>query len=120
MKIIIIIILKFIKNKKYMERHHNDISPASVISDDYKYPSCEFPRTLMFNSEESVDRSIFNTFSKKRNKKVKFNDNVTIINIQSHKKKIRKQNNKNLKEKIEQDFREEEERRKACADCIVF
>jgi hypothetical protein len=103
-----------------MEKNDNDLTPVSTVDNyDYKYPSCDFPSTLVFNSEESKKQALFNTFSKKR-KRVTFTDNVTIINIPSHKKKIRKQNNNNLKEKIEQDFKEEEDRKKACVNCIVF
>ncbi len=102
-----------------MEEKKSYEGPVSTM-DNFKYPSCDYSRNIIINSEEPINQSIFNTFSKKRNKKVTFEDNVTIINIQSHKKSNRINFNNDLKAKIEEDFKEEEKNQKACANCIII
>ena len=90
----------------------NVVEPISVIDENYKFPSCEHPRNIPNNSE-TIDYTRYNSFSKNPNKKVTFNENVTIVNIQSH-KKIGIKNYK----KFEEDFNEEKE--KKCIDCVIF
>ena len=102
-----------------MEEKKSNEEPVSIM-DNYKFPSCDYSRNIIMNSEEPINQSIFNTFSKKREKKVTFEDNVTIINIQSHKKSNRNKFTNNLKAKIEEDFKEEEKNQKACANCTIF
>ena len=67
----------------------NEEEPLSIIDDFYRFPSCEFPRSIVNNSE-SIDYTRFNSCTKGKNKRVRFNQNVTIVNIQSKKSKLSK------------------------------
>ena len=95
----------------------NDEEPISIIDDNYRFPSCEYPRKMESNSE-TIDYTRYNTFSKNRDKKVTFNNNVTIVNIQSHKKMVKQQSYQNYDSTGEEDFNEEKE--KKCANCNIF
>ena len=91
----------------------NEEEPLSIMDNYYRFPSCEFPRS-MTNNTESIDYTRFNTCSKQRNKKVSFNQNVTIVNIQSHKKYVKNQSYS----MIEEDFNEEKDTK--CVNCNTF
>ena len=98
------------------------ISPINLREGaDYKFPSCDFPRTMEFNSEEiNVNKKpFFNTYSEKKIKKVSFVEDVTIINIQSYKKKtVKKKKNKNNSIN-EEDFNEDTNN-KNCVNCSIM
>ena len=94
----------------------SDVEPISVMEDDYRYPSCEFPRTITNNSE-TIDYTRYNS-SKSRNKKVKFNQKVTIVNIQSHKKFSKMQSYQDYNSNIDEEINEEKE--KKCVNCNIF
>ena len=68
----------------------------------------------MDSNSETIDYTRYNTFSKNRDKKVTFNNNVTIVNIQSHKKYVKNQSYS----MIEEDFNEEKD--KKCVNCNTF
>ena len=95
----------------------NEEEPLSIIDDFYRFPSCEFPRSIVNNSE-SIDYTRFNSCTKGKNKRVRFNQNVTIVNIQSHKKLVKSQNYQNIHSIIEEDFNEEKD--KKCVNCNIF
>ena len=100
------------------EKETKEEGPMSTITDFYKYPSCEYVRNTMDNSE-SVDIERYNSYSKKRIKKnVKFNNTVTINNIQSHKKRLKKLNSEDFNSIVEKDFNEEKD--KKCVNCTIF
>ena len=91
----------------------SDVEPISVMEDDYKFQSCEFPRNIA-NYSETIDFKRYNS-SKNRNKKVQFNKKVTIVNIQSHKKYSKMQS---YNSNFDEDFNEEKE--KKCVNCNIF
>ena len=104
----------------YMEIKAKVISeeePISIMEDFYKYPSCDFPRTSKENSEV-IDIERYNSSFKKKKKNVHFNQTITIINIQSHKKRLKKDYEKYNPSIIEEDFNEE--KNKKCTNCLVF
>ena len=94
-----------------------DEEPISIINDNYKFPSCDYPRNTKENSEV-IDAERYNSSFKKRKKNVHFNKTITIINIQSHKKRLKEEYNKYNPSIIEEDFKEE--KNKKCVNCIVF
>ena len=95
----------------------NEQEPISIMKDFYKYPSCDFPRTSKENSEViCIDR--YNNSFKKIKKNVHFNPTITIINIQSHKKRLKEEYEKYNPSIIEEDFNEE--KNKKCINCLVF
>ncbi len=100
---------------KYSSRF-DDEGPISII-DVYKFPSCEYPRSMTIDTE-SIDYQRFNSNFTKRNKKVKFNNKVTIVNIQSHKKMVNKGKYKNFDSIIDEEFSEDTKKR--CVNCIIF
>ena len=91
--------------------------PVSIIENIYRYPSCETPKSSISISE-SLNSTRFDSFSRKKVKRVKFNKNVTVVNIQSHKKDIRKQNYQKYTSVFEEDFNDE--KNKNCLNCILF
>ena len=99
----------------FKESHEE--GPVSIIENIYKYPSCETPKFLISISESS-NSTRFDSFSSKKKKRVKFNQNVTVVNIQSHKKDIRKQNYQKYTSVFEEDFNDE--KNKNCLNCILF
>ena len=46
-----------------MEEKKSNEEPVSIM-DNYKFPSCDYSRNIIMNSEEPINQSIFNTFSK--------------------------------------------------------
>ena len=99
----------------FKESHEE--GPVSIIENIYKYPSCETPKSSISISESS-NSTRFDSFSRKKEKRVKFNQNVTVVNIQSHKKDIRKQNYQKYTSVFEEDFNDE--KNKNCLNCILF
>ena len=99
----------------FKESHEE--GPVSIIENIYKYPSCEIPKSSISISESS-NSTRFDSFSRKKVKRVKFNQNVTVVNIQSHKKDIRKQNYQKYTSVFEEDFNDE--KNKNCLNCILF
>ena len=95
----------------------NEQEPISIMKDFYKYPSCDFPRISKENSEV-IDIERYNSTFKKRKKNVHFNPTITIINIQSHKKRLKQEYEKYNQSIIEEDFNEE--KNKKCINCLVF
>ena len=91
------------------------------IDDIYKCPSCDLPRSCISTSDSSKtfdSLTEFKTYSRKKKKKVKFNPNVTVVNIQSF-----KNNSKNNDYKNSSIFDEEfnkNKMRKQCANCLIF
>ncbi len=95
----------------------NEEEPVSIMEDFYRYTSCEYHRNIDNDNSESIDYTRYNnTFPKKINKKVKFNQNVTIINIPSHKKMVKKQSYQNFNPIIDED----EDKDKKCVNCNIF
>ena len=95
----------------------NEQEPISIMKDCYQYPSCDFPRTSKENSEV-IDIERYNSSFKKRKKNVHFNQTITIINIPSHKKRLKEEYEKYNPSIIEEDFNEE--KNKKCINCLVF
>ena len=96
------------KSKKYKEKE-----PLSSMENIYKYPSCDKPK-LTISISESNGSTRFESLSNKHVKRVRFNQNVTIVNIQNHKKYLRKLNNP--KQFLEEEFYEEDENK----NCVIF
>ena len=94
----------------------NEQGPISVMRNFYKFPSCDFPKDTISNSE-SIDIERYNSFKKRRRKNVHFNDKVTIVNIKRYKKNINKKKKKKYYINNE-DFTEEED--KKCVKCNIF
>ena len=91
--------------------------PISIMENMYKFPSCDTPK-LCISISESPYSTRFETNSSKKTKRVQFNRNVTVINIQSHKKTIRKHNYQRYTPVFEEDFNEE--KKKNCVNCNIF
>ena len=97
-------------------KHISDVEPISVM-EDYKFQSCEFPRNISNNSE-IIDYTRYNSSKNNRNKKVKFNKKVTIVNIPSHKKYSKMQNYQDYRSYSDEDIKPEKE--KKCVNCNIF
>ena len=91
--------------------------PISIMENMYKFPSCNNPKSSISISESPYSTR-FETCSSKKVKRVQFNKNVTVINIQSHKRAIRKHNYQRYTPVFEEDFNEE--KKKNCVNCNVF
>ena len=98
-------------------RGFDEDGPISIIDNIYKFQSCEYPRSIAIDSE-SIDYQRFNSNYTKRNKKVTFNNKVTIVNIQSHKKVVNNRKYKNFNSIIDEEFSEDTKKR--CVNCIIF
>ena len=83
----------------------------------YKYQSSDLPK-LTISMSESSKSTRFDSYSRKKNKRVTFNRNVTVVNIQSHKKDLRKQYKQNLHSVFDEDFNEDKNQK--CANCEIF
>ena len=95
--------------------------PIINMDDIYKCPSCDLPRSSISSWESSKTLDTLNNFkasSRKKYKKVKFNKNVTIVNIQSFKNNRKKSNQKNCSI-FDEDFNEKKVK-KQCANCLIF
>ena len=87
--------------------------------EEYKYPSNEFPKFVIDDSE-----SRFSTRFESKNKsfsgvkkKVEFNKNVTVVNIQSYKKEMRKKLYRQNDGSFDEDFQDEHMK---CFNCSIF
>ena len=67
---------------------------------------------------ESSNSTRYDSYRKKIPKRVSFNKNVTVVNIQSHKKYLRKQNHQTFSSGFEEDFNDENN--KNCVNCTIF
>ena len=97
--------------------------PISNMNDIYRFPSCDLPRSYISFTDSSknlVSLGEFNktSFSSKKVKKVKFNQNVTVINIQSFKNKKNKdyQNKPSI---FDEDYNKDKIK-KECTNCSIF
>ena len=92
--------------------------PKSIVENNiYKYPSCGLPK-LTIGFSESSNSTRFESNSCKNVKRVSFNNNVTVVNIQSHKKYLRTQNNQKFPSVFEEDFKDENKQK--CVNCEIF
>ena len=101
-------------NKKDLKEKEHINSPQNYI---YKCPSCELPKLIISNSESS-NSTRFDTSSRKIPKRVAFNNRVTVVNIQSHKKYLRKQNRHSSSSVFEEEFYNDNSQN--CVNCIIF
>ena len=103
-------------NIKFKEFHEQE--PKSIVENNiYKYPSCGLPKPTI-NFSESSNSTRFESKSCKNVKRVSFNNNVTVVNIQSHKKYFRNQNNQAFPSAFEEDFKDENKQK--CVNCSIF
>ena len=80
----------------------------------YKYPTSEFPKSFI-DDANSRNSTRFETKSKSNKiKKVVFNKNVTVINIQSYKKELKK----NIHKTFDDDINDDNEMK--CVNCKIF
>ena len=86
--------------------------------DVYSYPSTDFPKLSISTSESSLSTRFSSNSKKKTKKRVTFNRNVTVVNIQSYKKSLRKNNYQKPPSVFEDDFNED--RNEKCRDCEIF
>ena len=100
-------------------RENKEDGPFSIMENIYRYPSCDTPKSSISISESSNSRR-FETFyhTQKKKKRVQFNQNVTVVNIQSHKRTMRKQNYQKYTSAFEEDFNEDHNQN--CVNCIIF
>ena len=100
-------------------RENKEDGPFSIMENIYRYPSYDTPKSSISISE-SPNSTRFETFSytQKKKKRVQFNQNVTIVNIQSHKRTMRKQNYQKYTSVFEEDFNKDHNQK--CVNCIIF
>ena len=93
-------------------------SPELLTSADYIYkcPSFDLPK-LTISIFESSNSTRFESYSRNSPKKVSFNKNVTIVNIQSYKKCLKKQKIETFPSAFEDDYNDDN---KNCANCEIF
>ena len=99
------------KSKKCIEKE-----PIISMENKYKFPSCDQPK-LTISISESNYSTRFESLSNKQIKSVRFNPNVSVVNIQSHKRYLRKINNP--KNDLEEEFNEDYGK-KNCINCEIF
>ena len=106
-----------------MDFKYNSVKYRSnIIENNYRYPSSDLPKCSI-EDNYSNNSTRFETEkknkSKKINKKVEFNKNVTVINIQSYKKEMRK----DYYQDINKDYLDEDisaHNRIKCFECNIF
>ncbi len=96
--------------------------PLNTIEDNYKYPSSEFPKFMIeetdsrfstrFESKNKSDKKI------KIKKRVEFNKNVTVVNIKSYKKEMKKNFYMNQANIFDDEFHEDHKMK--CVNCNIF
>ena len=96
--------------------------PLNTIEDNYKYPSSEFPKFMIeetdsrfstrFESKNKSDKKI------KIKKRVEFNKNVTVVNIKSYKKEMKKKFYMNQANIFDDEFHEDHKMK--CVNCNIF
>ena len=80
----------------------------------YKYPTCEFPKSFI-DDTNSRNSTRFETKNKSNKiKKVQFNKNVTVINIKSYKKEIKKNNHRTFEDDVNY------ENQMKCVNCNIY
>ena len=100
-----------IKLKEFQRQ--DSIKSSDNIS---KYSINDLPKLTI---SESSNSTRYDSYLKKIPKRVFFNRTVTVINIQSHKKYLRKQNHEITSSGIEEeDFNEENNTN--CVNCNIF
>ena len=103
-----------------MENKHYKRYPSNSIEYFYKYSNNNIPKSSIEQEEtESPNSTRYETKPKsnrKIKKKVEFNQNVTVINIQSYKKEMRKNLYKNYQNFLDEDFNDEMK----CVECNIF
>ena len=97
-----------------------DQKPEQINNEEnvYKYPSSDFPKLSISPSESSISTRFSTSSNKKNMKRVTFNRNVTVVNIQSHKKYLRKNNYQKPPSVFEDDFIEDNNEK--CRNCEIF
>ena len=100
-------------------KENTEDGPFSIMENTYRYPSCDTPKSSISISE-SPNSTRYDTFyqTQKRKKRVQFNQNVTVVNIQSHKKTMRKHNYQKYTSVFEKDFNEDHNQK--CVNCAIF
>ena len=98
-------------------RRINTQEPISIMENMYHCPSSDFPKLSIRDSQAS-DLTRSETYSKKKYKRVSFNQNVYVINISRHKRGIRMEKNQKYNSVFEEDFKEE--KKKNCVNCNIF
>ena len=96
--------------------------PLNTIEDNYKYPSSEFPKFMIeetdsrfstrFESKNKSDKKI------KIKKRVEFNKNVTVVNIKSYKKEMKKNFYMNQTSIFGDEFNDDNKMK--CVNCSIF
>ena len=99
-----------IKLKEFQRQ--DSINSSDSIS---KYSYNDLPKLTI---SESSNSTRYDSYSRKIHKKVSFNRNVTVVNIQSYKKYLRKQNHETFSSGFEEDFNDENN--KNCVNCTIF
>ena len=92
--------------------------PINNEDDAYRYPSTDIPKLEISRSISSLSTRFSSDSRKKSKKRVTFNRNVTVVNIQSYKKSLRKNNYQKPPSVFEDDFNED--RNEKCRDCEIF
>ena len=96
--------------------------PSNTIENFYKNSSGEFPKSTVeeMYSDYSTRFESKNKSNSNKNvkKKVNFNKNVTVINIQSYKKEIRKNYFKNKTNVFDEELISDD--RMKCVNCNIF
>ena len=92
------------------------------IEENYKYPSSELPKFLIeetnsnystrFESKNKSDKKI------KIKKRVEFNKNVTVVNIKSYKKEMKK--NFHMNQTSIFDDESHDDNKMKCVNCSIF
>ena len=105
-----------------MDFKYNSVKYRSnIIENNYRYPSSDLPK-FSIEDNYSNNSTRFETEkkigSKKIKKKVEFNKNVTVINIQSYKKEMRKDYQDINKDYLDEDI--SAHNRIKCFECNIF
>ena len=102
------------ENKKYKKY------PSNSIEYFYKYSNNSIPKSSIEQEEADSPNSTRYETKTKSNRKIKktveFNQNVTVINIQSYKKEMRKNYYKNYPNIFDEDFNDDMK----CINCNIF
>ena len=105
-----------------MDFKYNSVKYRSnIIENNYRYPSSDLPK-FSIEDNYSNNSTRFETEKKIRAKKIKkkveFNKNVTVINIQSYKKEMRKDYQDINKDYLDEDI--SAHNRIKCFECNIF
>ena len=103
-----------------MENKKCNRYPSNSIEYFFKYSNGDIPKSSIDGVEPDSPNSTryeTKTKSNRKNKKtVEFNKNVTVINIQSYKKEMKKNYNTNYPDIFDDDFNDEMK----CVNCNIF